>query len=85
MPYYTGLMLRSGNDAAHALAEHAGGSMDGFVDLMNDKALLYGLNDTVFTNPSGLHDERHLSTAYETALMLHYAMENDKFRKIAYH
>ena len=78
-----GLMLRSGNDAAHALAEHAGGSMEGFVDLMNDKALLYGLNDTVFTNPSGLHDERHLSTAYETALMLHYAMENDKFRKIA--
>ena len=79
----TGLMLRSGNDAARALAEHAGGSMDGFVDLMNDKALLYGLNDTVFSNPSGLHDERHLSTAYETALMLHYAMENDKFRKIA--
>ncbi len=79
----TGLMLRSGNDAARALAEHAGGSMDGFVDLMNDKALLYGLTDTVFSNPSGLHDERHLSTAYETALMLHYAMENDRFRTIA--
>ena len=79
----TGLMLRSGNDAARALAEHAGGSMDGFVDLMNDKALLYGLNDTVFSNPSGLHDERHLSTAYETALMLHYAMGNDQFRTIA--
>lgn len=79
----TGLMLRSGNDAARALAEHAGGSMDGFVDLMNDKALLYGLNDTVFSNPSGLHDERHLSTAYETALMLHYAMGNDQFHSIA--
>jgi serine-type D-Ala-D-Ala carboxypeptidase (penicillin-binding protein 5/6) len=78
-----GLMLRSGNDAARALSEQAGGSMDGFVDMMNEKALLYGLNDTVFTNPSGLHDDRHLSTAYETALMLHYAMENDKFRKIA--
>ncbi|MEK5070771.1 D-alanyl-D-alanine carboxypeptidase family protein [Sporosarcina sp. FSL K6-1508] len=78
-----GLMLRSGNDAAQALAEQAGGSLDGFVDLMNEKALIYGLNDTVFTNPSGLHDERHLSTAYETALMLHFAMENDKFRKIA--
>ncbi|MFJ7933412.1 D-alanyl-D-alanine carboxypeptidase family protein [Sporosarcina sp. NPDC096371] len=78
-----GLMLRSGNDAAHALAEHAGGSLDGFVDLMNEKAMLYGLKDTVFTNPSGLHDDRHLSTAYETALMLKYAMENDKFRKIA--
>lgn len=78
-----GLMLRSGNDAAYALSETAGGSMDGFVNLMNENALLYGLNDTVFTNPSGLHDERHLSTAYETALMLHYAMQNDKFREIA--
>ena len=78
-------MLRSGNDAAHALAEHAGGSMEGFVDLMNEKALFYGLNDTVFTNPSGLHDEHHLSTAYETALMLYYAMGNEKFREIATH
>lgn len=78
-----GLMLRSGNDAAYALAEHAGGSLEGFVDLMNGKALLYGLNNTIFVNPSGLHDERHLSTAYETALMLAYAMGNDKFREIA--
>ncbi len=78
-----GLMLRSGNDAARALSEQAGGSLDGFVDMMNEKAILYGLNDTVFVNPSGLHDDRHLSTAYETALMLHYAMGNDKFRKIA--
>ncbi|MEK5039293.1 D-alanyl-D-alanine carboxypeptidase family protein [Sporosarcina sp. FSL K6-3457] len=78
-----GLMLRSGNDAAHALSEQAGGSLEGFVDLMNEKALLYGLKNTVFTNPSGLHDDRHLSTAYETALMLRYAMDNDKFRQIA--
>ncbi|CAM3059788.1 D-alanyl-D-alanine carboxypeptidase family protein [Filibacter tadaridae] len=78
-----GLMLRSGNDAAHALAEHAGGSMEGFVDMMNDNALLYGLNDTEFTNPSGLHDDQHLSTARDTALMLYYAMKNERFRKIA--
>ncbi|MFC5603220.1 D-alanyl-D-alanine carboxypeptidase family protein [Sporosarcina koreensis] len=78
-----GLMLRSGNDAAYALAEHAGGSVDGFVDLMNEKAELYGLERTTFTNPSGLHDDRHLSTAYETALMLYFAMKNDKFYKIA--
>ncbi|WP_342509786.1 D-alanyl-D-alanine carboxypeptidase [Sporosarcina sp. FSL K6-2383] len=78
-----GLMLRSGNDAAHALSEQAGGSLEGFVDLMNDKALVYGLKRTVFTNPSGLHDDHHLSTAYETALMLRYAMDNDKFREIA--
>lgn len=78
-----GLMLRSGNDAAYALAEYAGGSMDGFVYLMNEKALYYGLNDTVFTNPSGLHDDAHLSTAYETALMMRYAMQNEAFKKIA--
>ncbi|WP_438318350.1 D-alanyl-D-alanine carboxypeptidase family protein [Sporosarcina sp. FA9] len=78
-----GLMLRSGNDAAHALAEHTGGSLEGFVDLMNTKALFYGLQDTVFTNPSGLHDEKHMSTAYETARMLFLAMKNEKFREIA--
>jgi D-alanyl-D-alanine carboxypeptidase len=78
-----GLMLRSGNDAATALAEYTGGSVEGFVDLMNTKAIYYGLDDTVFTNPSGLHDEKHLSTAYETALMMHFAMENEKFKTIA--
>lgn len=78
-----GLMLRSGNDAAYALAEYAGGSVEGFIDLMNEKALVYDLKDTFFTNPSGLHDEKHLSTAYETALMMRYAMENEQFKKIA--
>jgi len=78
-----GLLLRSGNDAAHALAEYAGGSMDGFVKLMNEQALLYSLNNTNFTNPSGLSNELHLSTAYETALMLSIAMGNEKFREIA--
>ncbi|MHA6259601.1 D-alanyl-D-alanine carboxypeptidase family protein [Sporosarcina sp. CAU 1771] len=78
-----GLMLRSGNDAAYALAEHAGGSFEGFVDLMNEKALLYGLKDTVFTNPSGLHGDAHLSTAYDTARMFYHAMRNEKFSEIA--
>lgn len=78
-----GLMLRSGNDAAQALAEYTGGSKQGFVDMMNEKAVYYGLNDTVFTNPSGLHDDTHLSTAYETGLMMFHAMGNEKFRKIA--
>lgn len=78
-----GLMLRSGNDAAYALAEHAGGSLEGFVDLMNEKAILYGLKDTVFVNPSGLPEEAHLSTAYDTALMLYHAMDNEKFKEIA--
>ncbi|MBB4823807.1 D-alanyl-D-alanine carboxypeptidase [Sporosarcina luteola] len=78
-----GLMLRSGNDAAYALAEHAGGSLEGFVDMMNDKALYYGLKDTKFMNPSGLHHDEHLSTAYDTAKMLYYAMQNENFKEIA--
>ena len=78
-----GLMLRSGNDAATAIAEHVGGSVEGFVKLMNDKAALHGLNGTTFANPSGLHHEKHLSTAADTARMLQIAMENETFRKIA--
>lgn len=78
-----GLMLRSGNDAAYALAEHTGNSIDGFVDLMNEKALYYGLKNTKFKNPSGLHHDEHLSSAYDTAMMLKIAMENKQFKKIA--
>ncbi|PYF05760.1 D-alanyl-D-alanine carboxypeptidase [Ureibacillus chungkukjangi] len=78
-----GLMLRSGNDAAYALAEHAGGSLEGFVDLMNEKADLYGLNNTDFTNPSGLHNDIHLSSAYDTAQMLRIALQNETFKKVS--
>lgn len=78
-----GLMLRSGNDAAYALAEHTGNSIEGFADLMNEKAYLYGLNDTYFTNPSGLHNDLHLSSAYDTAQMLRIALQNDAFKKIS--
>lgn len=77
-----GLMLRSGNDAAVALAEHAGGSVEGFVKLMNEKAKIMGLKNTHFENPSGLHHEEHLSTAYDTALMLKIAMENKELKPI---
>lgn len=78
-----GLMLRSGNDAAQALAEHAGGSLEGFVYLMNEKAQQHGLENTYFTNPSGLHHEEHMSSAYDTAKMLYYGMKHPKFKKIA--
>ena len=78
-----GLMLRSGNDAAEALAEHAGGSLEGFVYLMNEVAQSHGLEQTHFMNPSGLHGEHHLSSAYDTARMLYFAMKNPEFRKIA--
>ena len=78
-----GLMMQSGNDAAVALAEHVGGSVEGFVQLMNDKAQLYQLHETTFTNPSGLHNEAHLSSAYDTAKMLQIAMLHPEFKKIA--
>lgn len=68
-----GLMLRSGNDAATALAEHVGGSAEGFVRLMNDRAAVAGLTNTVFMNPSGLHHDEHLSSAKDTAEMLRIA------------
>ncbi|MFY0516715.1 D-alanyl-D-alanine carboxypeptidase family protein [Lysinibacillus sp. UGB7] len=78
-----GLMLRSGNDAATALAEHVGGSVEGFVRLMNERALIAGLTNTVFMNPSGLHHDQHLSSARDTAEMLRVALQNKTFEKIA--
>lgn len=79
-----GLMLRSGNDAAVAIAEHIGGSMEGFVFLMNQKAKEIGMLNTEFSNPHGLdHQENHYSTAYDMALLTRYAMQNETFRKIS--
>ena len=78
-----GLLLRSGNDAATALAEHVGGSVDGFVKLMNDEAERIGLKRTHFKNPSGLHDDEHLISAYDLAYMLNISMKNPHFRQIA--
>jgi len=79
-----GLMLRSGNDAAVAIAEHVGGSLDGFVFLMNEKASQIGMKNTHFANPHGLDDhEDHYSTAYDMALLTKYAMQNEMYRKIA--
>lgn len=79
-----GLMLRSGNDAAVAIAEHVGGSLEGFVYLMNEKAAQLGMVNTNFTNPHGLDDsEDHYSTAYDMAILTRYAMQNETFRKIS--
>ncbi len=78
-----GLMMQSGNDAATALAEHVGGSVEGFVQLMNEMAVNYGLTKTHFNNPTGLHHPNHLSSAYDTARMLQIAMQNPKFKEIA--
>ena len=79
-----GLMLRSGNDAAVAIAEKVGGSLDGFVWLMNQKAEEIGMKDTHFSNPHGLDNTKnHYSTAYDMALLTRYAMQNETYVKIA--
>lgn len=79
-----GLMLRSGNDAAVAIAEHIGGSVDGFVFLMNQKAAELGMTKTIFNNPHGLDDhEEHYSTARDMAILTAYALKNEDFAEIA--
>jgi len=77
-----GLMLRSGNDAAVALAEHVGGNIEGFTELMNKKAKELGLNNTNFVTPHGLDNENHYTTAYELAILTDYALNNKTFAKI---
>lgn len=77
-----GLMLRSGNDAAVALAEHVGGSVKGFAELMNEKATELGLTNTHFVTPHGLDDANHYTTALELAKLTDYAMDNETFTKI---
>lgn len=77
-----GLMLRSGNDAATAIAEHVGGSEEGFVFLMNQKAEEIGLRHTQFKNPHGLDSEGHYSTANDMAKLTAYALHNADFKRI---
>ncbi|WP_223591591.1 D-alanyl-D-alanine carboxypeptidase family protein [Neobacillus bataviensis] len=79
-----GLMLRSGNDTAVAIAEYVGGSVDGFAYLMNQKAREIGMFDTHFSNPHGLDDhEDHYSSAYDMAILMRYAMQDKTFAKIS--
>lgn len=78
-----GLMLRSGNDAAVAISEHIAGSEEGFVFLMNEKAKWLGMTNTHFENSHGLESDDHYSTAYDIALLLRYAANNELFRKIS--
>ena len=72
-----GLMLRSGNDAAIAIAEHISGSVDEFANLMNAKADELKLKDTHFVTPHGLDDPNHYTTAYELAKIADYALNNE--------
>lgn len=77
-----GLMLCSGNDAAVCLAEHVGGSIEGFSELMNTKAQTLGLSNTHFESPHGLDSDQHYTTAYELALLSDYALKNTTFLSI---
>lgn len=77
-----GLMLRSGNDAAVQIAIHLGGSVEGFAELMNNKAKELGLKNTNFVTPHGLDDPNHYTTAYELAVLTDYALNIEKFAEI---
>ena len=77
-----GLMLRSGNDAAEALAIHTAGSIEQFADLMNQKAEELGLTNTHFVTPHGLDNPDHYTTAYELAKITDYALKNETIAKI---
>lgn len=77
-----GLMLRSGNDSATALAYHIGGSVDGFASLMNGMAKKVGAKNSHFANPHGLDNPNHYTTAYDLALITCHALNNPTFKQI---
>lgn len=77
------IMLSSANDVALQIAEHIGGSVDGFVQMMNARAAELGCTNTVFTNPTGLPDENQHTTAHDMALIMKAAIDNESFRTIA--
>lgn len=78
-----GLLLKSANEVANGLAEHVGGSIQGFADLMNQKAAELGCTGTHFTNPSGLNDPDHYTTARDMAKIAGAAFKNETLQKIS--
>ncbi|AFS78424.1 D-alanyl-D-alanine carboxypeptidase DacB [Gottschalkia acidurici 9a] len=78
-----GLMLRSGNDAATAIANEIGGSTEEFSKMMNEKAKQIGAKNSNFMNPHGLHDENHYTTAYDLAIITKEALKSKEFREIS--
>lgn len=76
------LLVYSGNDAASAIASHVGGSLSGFVDMMNSYAAQLGCTGTHFSNPHGLQDENHYTTPYDIYLMLKEALTYPEFTEI---
>ena len=77
-----GLMLRSGNDSAVALAIHHSGSVENFITVMNERAKRIGADNTNFKNPSGLPDDEHYTTARDLCNIACYAMNNEIFREV---
>ncbi len=77
------LLVLSANDAANVLAEYVGGSVESFVSMMNTKVNELGLTNTHFTNPYGLQEDDHYTTAYDLAKIMQYCIQNDDFRRIA--
>lgn len=80
-----GLMLRSGNDAALAIASYVGGNKDNFVYMMNELAVNIGMKNSTFVNPSGLEEsdgKANYSTVYDMAILTKYAMNNSDYRRI---
>ena len=77
------MLLKSGNDASVAIAEHIGGNLEGFVALMNEKAEQLGLVHTSFANPHGLDEAGHYASATDLATLARYAMTNSEFRRMA--
>lgn len=76
------LLIPSANDAANVLAEHVGGSIANFANMMNSKAKEIGCENTNFKNPSGIHDENHYSTAYDLSLIAKHAMQFQAIKDI---
>lgn len=78
----TGMMMASGNDAANAAAMSISGSTQKFADKMNKRAKQIGMKNTHFVTPSGLDDDNHYTTAYDMALLMAYALENEDFANL---
>ena len=76
------LLIDSANDAGVAIAEHVGGSIEGFADLMNKEAVSIGATNSHFVNPHGLSDNDHYVTVYDMYLIMNEAMKYDLFNEI---
>lgn len=78
----TGMLVYSANDAANVIAIHLAGSIEAFVEMMNNKAQELGMKNTHFVNACGTHDDNHYTTAEDLAILAKYCMQNEKFREI---